>query len=101
MHLDAHFGKQLTCVNFSGRFKVRQHLSGAASRNSRFFGNIRYGICNIYFKLIYLKSQIKILSNDMKHYVAAKKKNFCWTCKNKKRHFDNYSLREHNLLNLQ
>ena len=25
-------------------FKVRQHLSGAASRNSRFFGNTRYGI---------------------------------------------------------
>ena len=25
-----------------------------------FFGNIRYGICNIYFKLITLNRQIKI-----------------------------------------
>ena len=58
-------------------FKVRQHLSGAASRNSRFFCNIRYGICNIYFKLISLNSQMKILSNDIKHYVAAKQKNIC------------------------
>ena len=53
------------------------HLSGAASRNSRFFGNIRNGICNIYFRLISLNSQIKILFNDIKHYVAAKQKNLC------------------------
>ena len=56
-------------------FKVRQHLSGAVSSNSRFFGNINYGICNIYFKLISLGSQIKTLFNDIKYYVAASQKN--------------------------
>ena len=41
------------------------------------FGNIRCDICNICFKLISLNSQMKILSNDIKHYVAAKKTNLC------------------------
>ena len=68
----------LGCVTLGGRhLKVRQHLSGAASRNSCFFGNISYGICNIYFKLISLNSQMEILSNDIKHYVVATQKNFC------------------------
>ena len=58
-------------------FKVRQHLSGPTSRNSRFFGNIKYDICNIYFKLKSLNSQIKIQFNDIKHYVATKQKNLC------------------------
>ena len=45
---------------------------------------------------------MKILSNEIKHYVAAKHKNLCWTCENKKKDiFDNDSLREHNLLNFQ
>ena len=44
---------------------------------------------------------MKILSNDIKHYVPAKQKNLCWTCENKKDIFDNYSFREHNLLNFQ
>ena len=42
-----------------------------------FFGIIRYGICNIYFKLISLNSQMMILYNDIKHYVAEKLKNLC------------------------
>ena len=62
--------------------KVRQHLSGAVSRNSRLFCNINYGICNIYFKFISLGSQIR-------------------TSENKKYIFDNYSLREHILPNFQ
>ena len=56
-------------IAFCLPFKVRQNLSGAASRNSRFFGNIRCGICNICFKLISLNSQMKILSNDINHNV--------------------------------
>ena len=59
------------------RLKVRQHLSGAVSHNSCFFGSIKYGIYNIYFKVISLIRQIKILVNDMKHYLAAKQKNLC------------------------
>ena len=42
-----------------------------------FFGNIKYSICNIYFKLISLNSKIEILFNDIKHDVAAKQKNLC------------------------
>ena len=44
---------------------------------------------------------MKILCNDIKLYVAAKQKNLCLTCENKKDIFDYYSLREHNLLNIQ
>ena len=78
--------------------KVRQHFSGVASRNSR---NIKYGLCNIYFKLTSFNIQIIILFNDMKYHVAAKQKNLCSTHKHKKDIFDNYSLREHVLLNFQ
>ena len=66
-----------------------------------FFGKIKYGICNTYFKLISLHSQIKILFNDIKYYVAAKQKNLCRTREHKKDVFDNYSLREHIFFNFQ
>ena len=42
-----------------------------------FFDNMKYGICNMYFKLISLNSQKNILFNDIKYYVAAKQKNLC------------------------
>ena len=52
--------------------KVRQHPSGAVLRNSRFFYNILNDIGNIYFNLISLNNQIKILFDYIKHYMAAK-----------------------------
>ena len=54
------------------KLKVRQHPSGAVSLSSRFFFTI-YDISNVYFNLISLNKQIKILFNGIKHYITAKR----------------------------
>ena len=44
-----------------------------------FFDNVKSAICNIYFNLISLDSQIKILFNDINHYMPTKQKTLCRT----------------------
>ena len=66
-------------------FKVRQHLSGVwTPAQLPFFDKIKYANCNIYFNLISLDSQIKILFNDINHYLATNQKTLCQTCEHKK-----------------
>ena len=60
-----------------------------------FYDNIEYAICNIYFNLTSLDSHIKILFNDINHYLATKQKTLCQTRDHKKDIFNNYSFREH------
>ena len=52
-----------------------------------FFDNIKNGICNVCFNLLSLNSQIKILFNDINHYVATKQKTLCHTREHKKEIF--------------
>ena len=60
--------------DFLRGIKVRQHPLMDCIAQLPLFDNAKYGIYHIYFNLISLDSQIEILFNDIKYYVAVKQK---------------------------
>ena len=64
----------LTSHMVSLRLRLDNTSQGCIARLP-FFSNIKYGNYNIYLKLISLNSQIKVIFNDIKHFVVAKQKN--------------------------